>query len=342
MSEERYSRSVLFPGIGPAGQERIGRARLAVVGLGAVGSVAAEIAVRAGFGSVTLIDRDIVEESNLQRQFLFEEEDAHRQRPKAEAAAERLARRNSLPFVRALAVDLNRDNAEEYLAGNHVVVDGCDNFETRLLVSDTGKKLKIPVVEAACVGEEGMVAVTVPGSDSPCLRCYLGALPAWGSGPTCDTAGVVPSLPPLVASIAMGEALRLVSGEIPSRGVLSLSAWRGDLSPTRTFVEAGSSADCEVCAGTRYPALEGEGASEAVRLCGRMTIQLRPLSPEKPNLDEVARALSRFSPIRKSASAVSASLEGLALTIFSDGRCLVRGTEDLSRARGIVAKYMGR
>jgi adenylyltransferase/sulfurtransferase len=342
MSDGRYSRSELFAGIGPAGQERICRARLALVGLGAVGSVAAEIAVRAGFGSVTLIDRDIVEESNLQRQFLFEEEDAHRLRPKAEAAAERLSRMNSLPYVRALAVDLNHGNAEELLAGNHVLIDGCDNFETRLLVSDTGKKLKIPVIEAACVGDEGFVFVSLPGSDSPCLRCFLGSLPAAGSGPTCETAGVVPSLPPLVASIAMSEALRLVSGEIPSRGVLVLSLWKDDFAPKRKFIEAASSPDCEVCAGTRYPALEGEGASEAAWLCGRMSVQLRPLKPERPNLDEVGRKLARFSPIRKSAFAVSASLEGLALTFFSDGRCLIRGTEDLARARGIVAKYVGR
>ncbi|HET7452742.1 MAG TPA: ThiF family adenylyltransferase, partial [Thermoanaerobaculia bacterium] len=177
MTETRHVRSERFAGIGPSGQRRIAATRIALVGVGAVGSVAAEIAVRAGFGGVTLIDRDVVEESNLSRQFLFDAEDARESRPKAEAAARRLSRIDPAARVRAEVADLGFRNADALLSGHDLVVDGCDNFETRLLVSDWGRKNAVPVVSGAAVGAEGVVSVSMPSADWPCLRCYLGALP---------------------------------------------------------------------------------------------------------------------------------------------------------------------
>jgi molybdopterin/thiamine biosynthesis adenylyltransferase len=342
VSSERYSRSLLFPGIGPEGQRRIGSRRLAIVGVGAVGSAAAEIAVRAGFGEVMLVDRDVVEESNLQRQFLFDEEDARLVRPKAEAAAEKLSRMNSEVRVRPVVEDLSFENAEAILFGQDIVVDGCDNFETRLLVSDAGKKMGIPTIYAACVGSDGLVAVTTPDRACPCLRCYLGALPPAGTSPTCDTAGVVPSLPPLVASIAMSESLRLAVGRPPSRGVLTLSVWAENISPVRAFAAATPSALCDVCAGRRYPALEGEGASETVKLCGRASVQVKTLSRERPDFDRLERSLSRFGRVQRSSNVLSAPVEDVTLTLFSDGRCVVRGTGDPERAKSLYRKYVGR
>ena len=199
----RHSRSVLFPGIGPEGQEKIGRYSLAIVGVGAVGAAAAEAAVRAGFGRLTIVDRDVVEPSNLSRQFLFDADDASRIAPKADAAAARLSEIDPAVPVRAVVDDLSASNARELLAGHDAILDASDNFETRLLVSDTARALALPSVYAACVGAEGRLAVLRPGG--PCLRCYLEALPPAGSGPTCDTVGVVPTLPPLVGSMAMTE-----------------------------------------------------------------------------------------------------------------------------------------
>jgi adenylyltransferase/sulfurtransferase len=341
MTDARHSRSERFSGIGPEGQRRIAAAKIAIVGVGAVGSVAAEVAVRSGFGAVTLVDRDVVEESNLQRQFLFDADDARAGSPKAEAAARRLARIDANVAIRAEVADLTAVNVDALLGGHDVLLDGCDNFETRLLVSDFGKKSGIATVYAAAVGSEGIVSVSMPTPEWPCLRCYLGALPPAGSSPTCDTEGIVPSLPPLVASLAAGEALRIVSGRRPSRGVLTFSVWEGDVRPVRAFAKARPRAGCDACAGRRFPALEGEGATEVVRLCGRNAVQIAPAGRERPDFDRLERALAGF-PVQRSAHVLSFPAEGVVLTLFSDGRCVVRGTEDFERARSVYARYVGR
>ncbi|MEP7132664.1 MAG: ThiF family adenylyltransferase [Acidobacteriota bacterium] len=341
-SGARHSRSRLFPGIGAPGQERIARASMALVGVGAVGAAAAEMAVRAGIGRITLIDRDVVELSNLSRQFLFDERDAAEVAPKAQAAARRLKAIDSSTDVRAVVADLDHANALEILTGHDLILDASDNFETRLLVSDAARSLKRISVYAACVGDEGLVAVTVPGA--PCLRCYLEALPPAGSGPTCDTVGVVPTLPPTVAGIAMTEALRAiaVAGAEVSRGVLSLRAWDGAWRSRRLFESAAPSAICPVCSEGRFPALEGEGASEVVKLCGRSSVQVAPAARERPDLGALERRLSRVGQVRRSEHLLSAEVEDVSLTVFADGRCVVRGTGDPLRARSLYERYIGR
>ena len=219
---DRHSRSRLFPGLGDEGMARIRRSSFAIVGVGAVGAAAAEMAVRAGVPRLTLIDRDVVEPSNLSRQLLFDERDAEAMTPKAVAAARRLSEIDRSAEIRGVVADLSHGNALDLLAANGVLVDASDNFETRLLVSDAARFLGAISVYAACVGEEGLVSVSMPGS--PCLRCYLEELPAAGSGPTCETAGVVPTLPLTVAGIAMTEALRAVAGAPVSGGVLAREA----------------------------------------------------------------------------------------------------------------------
>lgn len=337
----RYSRSVLFPGIGEAGQERISRFSIAFVGVGAVGAVAAEAALRAGVGRLTLIDRDVVEESNLARQFLFDAEDAARIAPKATAAAERLREIDPRANVRPVVADLDHRNAAELLAGHDLAFDGSDNFETRLLVSDAARSLNLTSIYAACVGSEGLVAVSVPGL-TPCLRCYLETLPPAGSGPTCDTAGVVPTLPPLVASVGMTEALRLAVGEKPAGGVVEIQVWQGGFRSRRLFADARPAPSCPVCAGTRFPALEGQGASEVVKLCGRNSVQVAPAGRERPDFDSLETRLARIGSTRRSPQLLSADVEDVSLTIFSDGRCVVRGTGDPARARALYERYIGR
>ncbi|MEP6995407.1 MAG: ThiF family adenylyltransferase [Acidobacteriota bacterium] len=337
---ERYSRSILFPGIGEEGQRRIGAFSMCLVGVGAVGAVAAETAVRAGFGRITLIDRDVVESANLARQFLFDAEDAERIAPKAQAAAERLREIDPAIPVTPLVVDLDYRNAREILSGHDLVFDGSDNFETRLLVSDTARALGLPSVYAACVGEEGRVAVSVPGA-TPCLRCYLEALPPPGSGPTCDTVGVVPTLPPLTASIAMGEVLRLAVGEKPAPGLLALTVWSGGFRARRLFESARPSAACPVCAQGRFPALEGEGASETIKLCGRQSVQITPVDRARPDFEAMEMRLSPLARVRRSPQLLNADVEGVSLTVFPDGRCVVRGTADPVRARSLYDRYIG-
>jgi adenylyltransferase/sulfurtransferase len=336
---DRHSRSVLFPGIGSAGQERIGKTALAFVGVGAVGAAAAEIALRAGFGRLTLVDRDVVEATNLSRQALFDAADAENVRPKAEAAAERLREIDPAIPIRGVVADLEPGNAREILGGHDLVVDGSDNFETRLLVSDAAHALGIASVYAACVGEEGRVAVFVPGK-TPCLRCYLEELPPPGSGPTCDTAGVVPSLPPLVAALAMTEALRFASGETPAPGLLALTVWSGGFRSQRLFERARPSAACPVCAGGRHPALE-DAPADLVKLCGRQSVQITPRGRPRPDFDALERRLARVGRVRRSPQLLNADLDGVSLSVFADGRCVVRGTADPARARGYYDRYVG-
>ena len=337
---ERYSRSILFPGIGAQGQRRIGSVSIGFVGVGAVGAVAAEIAVRAGFGRITLIDRDVVESSNLARQFLFDEEDAARIAPKAQAAAERLREIDPAISVVPVVADLDHRNAREILEGHDLLFDGSDNFETRLLVSDAARSLGLPSLYAACVGEEGRVAFSAPG-ESPCLRCYLEVLPPAGSGPTCDTVGVVPTLPPLIAAIAMGEALRWAVGERPTPGLLALTVWAGGFRSRRLFESAGPSPACPVCGEGRFPALEGEGSADTVKLCGRQSVQITRADRRRPDFDALEIRLAPIGRVRRSPQLLNADMEDVSLTVFPDGRCVVRGTSDLLRARSLYDRYIG-
>ena len=336
----RHSRSVLFPGIGSAGQESIGRFRIAFVGVGAVGAAAAEIAVRAGIGKATLVDRDVVEPSNLSRQFLFDAEDAAQVRPKATAAAARLSEIDPAAPVAAVVADLEPGNARAILAGHDLLFDGSDNFETRLLVSDAARALAVPSIYAGCVGEEGRVAVSVPGK-TPCLRCWLEALPPAGEGPTCDTSGVVPTLPALVASIGMTEALKIAVGAEPTSGLLALSVWEDGLRTRRLFEKSRPSEACPVCSRRSYPALESGAASETVKLCGRRSVQIARLGRARPDFDRLEQRLSPLGRVRRSPELLNADLPDVSLTIFSDGRCVVRGTDDPARARAYYDRYLG-
>lgn len=337
---ERHSRSRLFPGIGEEGVARFGRSSLAIVGVGAIGAAAAEMAVRAGIGRITLIDRDVVEASNLSRQFLFDEKDAAEIAPKAAAAARRLRMIDSSADVCGLVVDLSHENALDLLRDHDIVLDASDNFETRLLASDAARSLGVVSVYAACVGDEGLIAVSKPGA--PCLRCFLEELPAAGTGPTCDTAGIVPTLPPTVAGIAMTEVARAISGAATSPGVLAIRAWEGHWRTRRLFEAASPSERCPVCRFARYPALEGEGALEVVKLCGRSSVQVRPAARERPDLDALERRLAAVATVRRSEYLLAADIEDVSLTIFSDGRCVVRGTGDPRRARSLYERYVGR
>jgi molybdopterin/thiamine biosynthesis adenylyltransferase len=338
MSDGRYSRQELFAPIGPEGQARLRRARVAIVGCGALGSTLAEMMARAGVGALTVIDRDYVEESNLQRQSLFDEEDAARGLAKAAAAEARLKAINSEVAVRGVVADLAADNAAELLKDADLVLDGTDNFETRFLLNDVCLKAGIPWVYGACVGSYGLALLVRPHV-SPCLRCVLEEMPGPG-GPTCDTVGVVAPVVHVVAGLQAGEALKMLAGRAQDLlpGVLTVDLWKGRFE----VMDLGGRAPwCPACTEGRYDYLEsGTGTGSAV-LCGRDAVQVRPPRGTRVDLPALAGRLSASGDVAANEHLVRFRAPGTEMVVFSDGRAIVKGVKDAAQARSLYARYVG-
>lgn len=338
MSAGRYSRQELFAPIGPEGQARLRRARVAIVGCGALGSTLAEMMARAGVGSLTVIDRDYVEESNLQRQSLFDEEDAARGLPKAAAAEARLRAINSEVAVRGVVTDLAADNAAELLKGADLVLDGTDNFETRFLLNDVCLKAGIPWVYGACVGSYGLALLVRPRV-SPCLRCVLEEMPGPG-GPTCDTVGVVAPVVHVVAGLQAGEALKMLAGRAQDLlpGVVTVDLWKGRFE----VMDLGGRAPwCPACTEGRYDYLEsGTGTGSAV-LCGRDAVQVRPPRGTRVDLPALAGRLAASGDVAANEHLVRFRAPGAEMVVFGDGRAIVKGVKDAAQARSLYARYVG-
>jgi len=333
----RYSRQELFAGIGREGQQRIRQSRLLVVGCGALGSAAAETMVRAGVGSLTVVDRDYLEESNLQRQSLFDEEDVARGLPKAVAAEARLRRINSEVAVRGVVADLGPDNIDELLKGVGLVLDGTDNFETRFLVNDLCVRDGIPWVYGACVGAYGLALLVRPRV-SPCLRCILEEMPAPGSGPTCDTAGVVAPIVQVVAGLQAAEALKLLAGRTEALlpGIVTVDLWQGsfDVMDLR-----GRAPWCPACTEERYDYLAPRAGSAV--LCGRDAVQIPAADGARLDLAALATRLAAVGEVKVNEYLVRFAAEGTELVVFADGRAIVKGVADAAQARSVYARYVG-
>jgi len=338
LSAGRYSRQELFAGIGREGQERLGRARVLVVGVGALGSVSAEMMARAGVGRLTVADRDFVEESNLQRQSLFEEADAVQGLPKAVAAEKKLRRINSEVDVRGLVADVSVDNIQALVAEADLVLDGTDNFDTRFLLNDACLRARVPWVYGACVGAYGLALAVRPGT-TPCLRCVLRERPAPGSTDTCDTAGVIAPIVHVVAGVQVGEAFKLLAGREAEllRGLVSVDLWSGLLEVMDLRDEKPS---CPACALGRYDALLAPPPDHAV-LCGRDAVQIRPRDGARPDLVALAARLRGVGQVMENQWLLRFQGEGADLVVFQDGRVLVKGTGDVARARSLSARYVG-
>jgi adenylyltransferase/sulfurtransferase len=342
MMTDRYHRQALLPQIGPTGQEQLSRARVLVVGCGALGTVIAEQLVRAGIGFVRIVDRDVVELSNLQRQTLFDESDAAEGTPKAIAARQRLERINSEVTIDAIVADFFSGNAEE-LADVDLILDGTDNVETRYLLNDLAVKLGVPWIYGACVGMEGRV-MTIRPNDTACLRCLFPEPPGVGELPTCDTAGVLGPLAGIVASMQSTSAIKLLSGNVDAvaREMLVIDLWSNrihsvDLAHARRD-------DCPTCAKGHFEFLEGPSLRRPVSLCGRNAVQVRPTSKGGVQLDVVAKRLAPFGVLTRTPYLLRLDLKdehALQLTLFADGRLIVGGTTDVDRARSIYARYIG-
>ncbi len=333
----RYSRQELFAGIGRAGQERIRDSRVAVVGCGALGSALAEMITRAGVGSLTVIDRDFVEASNLQRQSLFDEEDAARGMPKAAAAEAKLRRINSEVEVRGVVADLSAENAEELLRGSQIILDGTDNFETRFLLNDVCLRGGVPWVYGACVGSYGLALLVRPRV-SPCLRCLLEEMPAPGSGPTCDTAGVVSPIVHVIAGIQAGEALKVLAGreEALLPGIVTVDLWAGQFE----VMDLGGRAPwCPACTQGRYDYASAPAGSAV--LCGRDAVQIRALPGARVDLPALAGRLRAVGAVTANDYLVRFRGGDADIVVFGDGRAIVKGVKDVAQARGLYAKYVG-
>ena len=340
----RYHRQMLLKQIGAEGQRRLGAARVLLVGCGALGSVLAEQLVRAGVGHLRIVDRDVVELTNLQRQVLFDEADAREGKPKAVAAAERLGRINSQVRVEGVIADFGPQNAEDLRMLESgpaaLLLDGTDNVQTRYLINDLAVKRGLPWVYGACVGTEGRAAAVVPRS-TPCLRCLFPEPPAGSDLPTCDTAGVLAAAAAVVASIQATAAIQLLTGAAVRPQMAAFDLWNGEFRAINT--EDARREDCPCCGRRRFEFLERAGEA-LVTLCGRNAVQIAGRRGETVDLGRLAERLSPVAKVLRTVYLVRATLPesgGPVLTIFPDRRVLVQGTQDFARARSLVAKYVG-
>ena len=350
MSFDRYNRQVLLPFIGEEGQKKISASTAVVAGCGALGTVIANVLARAGVGNLRIIDRDFIEESNLQRQVLFDEQDCRENMPKA-AAAERKARQiNSEIKIEGFVTDINPANVEEIIKGADVVVDGADNFETRFVLNDACVKHNIPWVYGAAVGSTGMTMTIIPGQ-TPCLRCLFETAPPPGMTPTCDTAGVLGAVTGLIGNYEAGEALKILAGrrEAINTRLFSIDLWSGEMHQFK-IAKARDVADCPCCKRRNFEFLEGQGASTTTGLCGRNAVQINPRNGAKLNLQELAARLAATGGLAN----VSANKfllkfnapggddgSGLEITVFPDSRAIIKGTKKVPDARTAYAKYIG-
>jgi molybdopterin-synthase adenylyltransferase len=335
----RYSRQVLFEGIGRDGQAKISASRVALVGCGALGTVQASLLVRAGVGSLRIIDRDFVEESNLQRQILFDEEDVASLLPKAVAAERHLRGVNSLVRIEAAVEDLNASTITRLLQGFDLIVDATDNFDARFLLNDYAVKSGIPWVYGACVGAYGLTFPVLPG-DTPCLRCVFESAPPAGMSPSCDTAGVIGPIVGVIASLQAAEALKILAGrrDRVSRKMMVIELWDNhydviDLPPREP--------DCPCCGRGEFPYLDGSLGADTTTLCGRNSVQIRRRDGGRLDLQEIARRLAPLGTLETNRFLVRARVDAHVLTIFADGRAIVTGTTDPAVAKSIYARYVG-
>ncbi|CDM64274.1 ThiF family adenylyltransferase [Pyrinomonas methylaliphatogenes] len=336
---DRYSRQVLFAELGSEGQRRIRASHVLIVGCGALGSLQAEMLARAGVGALRIADRDFVEESNLQRQTLFTERDARERVPKAVACVARLREINSEVEVEGRVLDVNQTNIEDLIRDCDLVLDGTDNFLTRYLINDACVKQAIPWIYGAAVGSYG-VTMTVRPHETPCLRCLFPEMPAPGSAPTCDTAGIIMPAVATVVAVQVAEALKLLTGNVEDLhgAFMQFDLWRNEW---RSIKLGEPSPECPACASARFPALEAETGNYATVLCGRQAVQVTPINRGRLNLAQLFERFSAVGEAQANQYLIRLRVDGYELTVFEDGRAIIRGTEDLVQAQTLYARYVG-
>ncbi|AAP27378.1 MULTISPECIES: molybdopterin-synthase adenylyltransferase MoeB [Bacillus] len=336
---ERYSRQQLFKPIGDRGQEKIRNKHVLIVGAGALGSASAESFVRAGIGKLTIIDRDYVEWSNLQRQQLYSEEDAREKLPKAIAAKNRLEKLNSEVQIDAFVMDACAENLEGLLENVDVIIDATDNFDIRFIINDLSQKYNIPWVYGSCVGSYGMSYTIIP-QETPCLHCVLKNVPV--TGVTCDTAGIISPTVQIVAAYQVAEALKILVEDFAAirKTFFMFDIW----SNQNHFIKLGKikTDDCPSCGLNRtYPYLSYENQTKVAVLCGRNTVQIRTVESRQYNFDDIEKVLKKLGEVDRNPYLLSCQLDEYRVVIFRDGRVFIHGTNDISKAKQLYYRVFG-
>jgi molybdopterin-synthase adenylyltransferase len=336
---ERYSRQILFNGIGNVGQRRLSSSRVLVVGCGALGSAQSESLARAGIGHVRIVDRDFVELSNLQRQTMFTERDARERLPKAIAASNHINEINSDVRVEPLVLDVNNSNIERLINGCDVVVDGTDNFSTRYLINDACVKQKLIWIYGAAVSSYG-VSMTIRPHQTACLRCVFEEPPSAASAPTCDTAGVIMPIINMVAAVQVSEALKVLTGNLEDLhgALVQFDVWKNEWRQ----INPGLPRDgCRTCGLQLFDYLDSETNEGAAVLCGRDAIQILPPKPTAIDFASLATRLKNIGDVKFNDYLLRFRTGEFELTVFHDARSIIRGTTEINTARSLYAKYIG-
>jgi len=336
---ERYSRQILFSPIGKDGQEKLLKSRVLLVGCGALGAAHAEVLARAGVGFLRIVDRDFVEFTNLQRQTLYSESDAKERLPKAVAAKNRLAEINSEIEIDAIVADVNHSNIEGYVKDVDLILDGTDNFQIRYLLNDACVKHEKTWIYGAAVSSYGTTMTIFP-NETPCLRCIFEEMPSAGSSPTCDTAGVIQPIISSISAIQTTEAMKILTGNFDTlhKSLIQIDVWQNDW---RKIKLSKPNEDCECCGKRNFEFLDAETNEFSAVLCGRNAVQIAPPKPTKIDLQMLSERLKQHGEIKQNEYLMRLKFGNYELTIFTDARAIIRGTDDISEARSIYAKFVG-
>ncbi len=341
MTEDRYSRLVLFSPIGHVGLNKLSSKHVLIIGAGALGTANAESLVRTGIGELTIVDRDYVEWSNLSRQQLYSESDAVARLPKAIAAENRLRQINSKMIVKGIVADVTINEIMDLLHNEvDLIIDATDNFDIRLIINDAAQKYGIPWIYGACVGSYGLSYTIIPGK-TPCLNCLLESIPI--GGPTCDTVGIIPSTVQMVAAHQTTEAMKILVEDFDAlrQSFETFDLWKNQSASIK--VDKMKKDHCPSC-GTNptFPYLYASNLTKTAVLCGRDTVQIRPATMKMRDLDELANLLkSHPGKIEKNPYLLSFTIQDHRLVVFKDGRVLVHGTKDIAEAKSLYYRFLG-
>lgn len=332
--QRRYARQIILDEIGEDGQKRLSETKALVVGCGALGSIISDHLARAGLGFIRIVDRDIVEIENLQRQILFNEDDIGA--PKAQAASEKLRKINSDIKVEGVVKDLNPKSVQQIVNDIDIILDGTDNMQTRYLINDISIKKEIPWIYGGAVSTYGMTMNIVP-KKTPCLACAFPFMPKAGSLPTCDTAGVLNTIPGIIASIQATEALKIILNGNYSKDLLVYDVWNHDFK----LIKIKRNQDCSSCGQLKFEYLDAEKTEITTVLCGSNSVQITPASEGEISLERLAERLKKTGEVKLSPVHLVFKTQDLEITVFKDGRGIVKGTDDMMQAKSLYAKYVG-
>lgn len=337
---ERYSRQILFQPIGEAGQQLLAEKHVLIIGVGTLGTLSSEALARAGVGTLTIVDRDYIEWSNLQRQQLFTEADAKKRVPKAVAAGKRLREINSEIEIHAHIADVTPEEMEGLVHGVDLILDATDNFDIRMIINDAAQKYQIPWIYGSCVGSYGMSYTVIP-KETPCLHCLIENIPVGGA--TCDTAGIIHPTASQVVVHQTAEALKILTNNKQAlRGkLISFDVWENQV--IEMGVQSIKKPNCPSCGeAATYPFLQYDQQTKSAVLCGRQAVQIRPPSKQQRNLTEMAKRLSKLGgKVERNDFLLSFTIGEERLVLFTDGRALIHGTNDMEKAKTLYYRYFG-